>query len=86
MVTPELTTPPALDLIVTRSGAGRFVKRIVNTPGANGITGPRTPVYGCPVAGLIVGLSPFGPASVTVSVTPGVKSLALITSRASRLM
>ncbi len=40
------------------------------------------PRYGDPVAGLMVGLSPFGPARVTNSRTPGVKSLALITRRA----
>ncbi len=36
------------------------MKQIVNIPVANGITGPISPVYGCPVAALIVGLSPFG--------------------------
>jgi hypothetical protein len=44
MVTPETAIPPALDLIVTRSGGGTLVNRMVNTPSANGITGPITPV------------------------------------------
>src|SRR5947209_6266845 len=86
MVTPEVAMPPVLDRTVTTFGGGTLVKRMVNTPGANGITGPMTPVYGSPVAGLMIGSSPFGPASVTVRTAPGVKSLALITSRAMRWM
>src|SRR5262249_20592416 len=70
IVTPEVTIPPALDRIVVSGGGGTLVNRIVKTPVANGITGPISPVYGCPFAGLIVGLSPFGPARVTNNRTP----------------
>jgi hypothetical protein len=31
-VTPEVATPPALEVIVTRFGAGMLLKRIENTP------------------------------------------------------
>ncbi len=79
---PDVTIPPALDRIVVSGGDGTLVNVMVKTPVANGITGPISPVNGCPVAGLIVGLSPFGPARVANNRTPGMKSLASMTRRA----
>src|SRR5437899_5294700 len=37
IVTPDVMIPPALDLMVVSGGGGTLVKRIVNTPVANGI-------------------------------------------------
>jgi hypothetical protein len=44
IVTGEVTLPPALEVMVVSGGEGTLVKVIVNTPVANGITGPISPV------------------------------------------
>lgn len=78
-MSPELTIPPALERIVITGGDGTLVNVMVKLPTANGMTGPISPVYGCPVAAFMVGLSPFGPARVANNLTLGVLSLAVIT-------
>src|SRR5689334_5917278 len=74
-VMPEVAEPPPLEVMVTRLGAAMFAKVMENVPGAAGIAGPITPVQGWPVAWLIT-------SSVTVRITFGVTSVAVITRRA----
>ena len=80
-VTAPVSTPPALEVIVTEFGGGILVNTSANTPfgaaqGAAQIVGPIRPEYGNFVAGLMM-------SSVAVSDTLGVKSNTVTSRRAS---
>ena len=71
----EVADPPPDEVMVTRFGGPILEKVMAKLPGAGGTSGPITPVQGKPVAWLMR-------SSVAVSEMPGVRSVAVMISRA----